>query len=814
MQNVFISLLSRSRSILSHSTLLILCLLPAAVLAHDTDNKELSEQVHEIAKIKNEVKRNLADLQPKAVLLATKLLDMQADLKGLNNTKSIEDAFGEIKNTIQAIAEKYDALKSNPEKNSRHLTALQNELQLIERDIIDVSGNLDDSIASLDEWLAYWSAEEKDLDQWHAGLGSSSSLAVVQNILQKLQATVGKAKAEINDYLLPLLELQGKAVSLQVTVHKLHLGVDLLFKNRYQIGLYKHAPALFSAAFFQQFTSKLWHDAWSGMTLMFQPDFRYLASQSTVFISCLVLFLALLRIFSLSKSYLKSSTHWSFVFHRSFSVSVFISLFVFLLFADTLPPFWLAVFRAVSLLTVIRISREITRDKLLRRGLTELIILLLITDLLVMADVPMPLMRVYIITVSIALLFLLWVRQKYEHGVMSRSGWMGYGLRFAVLFLLVLLLAEVFGEAELAFFVFSSSLKSLFTGLFLGIFYLIIMGLVELGLHFTPIPILKENAGYITRMFRPIPFFGCLLAFISVSLVDWRLFTTSADGISFLSELGFTYGGISISFGLLCMALMVLYLAYCLSRVLQSILLQSVLPRQNVDQGIQLSITRLLHYSIMLSGFLIALGALGFSLTNLTILGGALGVGIGFGLQEIIKNFACGLILLFERPIKLGDTIEIAGEMAVVKELGLRATVVQTMDNAEIVLPNADLITGQVTNWTLQERRARVKVPVGVAYGTKVEQVIQILLACAEENPQVLSTPKAKALFLDFGESSLDFELRVFIPEFSNRRLVQSELNIAINSEFEEAGIEIPFPQSDLHLRSVDPAVVNDLQGS
>jgi len=249
------------------------------------------------------------------------------------------------------------------------------------------------------------------------------------------------------------------------------------------------------------------------------------------------------------------------------------------------------------------------------------------------------------------------------------------------------------------------------TGLFLGISYLITMGLVELGLHSTPITLLKENAGYIAKMIRPIPFLGCLLAFVSVSLVDWRFFTTSIDGLKFLSELGFTYGDVTISFGLFCIAAMVLSLAYSLSKVVQSILLQTVLPRQNVDQGIQLSITRLLHYSIMLVGFLIALGALGFRLTNLTILGGALGVGIGFGLQEIIKNFACGLILLFERPVTLGDTIEIAGEMAVVKELGLRATVVQTMDNAEIVLPNADLITGQVTNWTLQERRARVKVP-------------------------------------------------------------------------------------------------------
>jgi len=685
-------------------------------------------------------------------------------------------------------------------------------LVLIEREITDTSGNLDKAIASLDKWQNYWSAATEDLDLWRTGLGSSSSIALVQTILEQLHATINNAKNEINTHLIPLLKLQGNAIKLQVDAHKLHLDVDLLFKNRYQIGLYKHSPALFSSEFIQQFTLKLWHDARSGMALMFQPDLRYLSSQNTLLLSCLVIFLILLWIFSISKSFLKSSTRWSFVFHRAFSVSVFVSLFIFLLFADTMPPFWLALFRALSLLTVIRISREFVTDKLLRRGLTELIILLLVTDLLVMADLPMPLMRVYIVVVSASLLCLIWFRLKYDNASISRYVWTVWGIRVATLFLLVLLLAEFFGQAELAFFVFSSSLKSLFTGLFIWIFYLILMGLVELGLHYMPIELLKENAGNITRMIRPVPFLGCLLAFVASSLVDWRLFTTSTEGLRFLSELGFTYGGISISLGLLCVAILVLSLAYSLSSVVQSIPLQSVLPKQNVDQGIQLSITRLLHYSIMLTGFLIALGSLGFSLTNLTILGGALGVGIGFGLQEIIKNFACGLILLFERPIKLGDTIEIAGEMATVKELGLRATVVQTMDNAEIVLPNSDLITGQVTNWTLQERRARVKVPVGVAYGTNVEQVIKILLECADENPLVLSTPKANALFLDFGESSLDFELRVFIPEFTERRLVQSELNISINSEFEEAGIEIPFPQSDLHLRSVDTKAATVLQ--
>lgn len=202
---------------------------------------------------------------------------------------------------------------------------------------------------------------------------------------------------------------------------------------------------------------------------------------------------------------------------------------------------------------------------------------------------------------------------------------------------------------------------------------------------------------------------------------------------------------------------------------------------------------------------------LGFGLSQITILGGALGVGIGFGLQAIVNNFVSGLILLFERPIKVGDMIEIGMEVGEVKELGLRATIVQTFDNAEVVIPNSELITGRVTNWTLSEKRVRVKLPVGVAYGTDISAVLKILLSCADANPMVLTKPEPKALFLAFGASSLDFELRVWIPDFAEGLVVRSELNQDIEAEFDLAGIEIPFPQTDLHLRSIDEKAIKVL---
>ena len=186
----------------------------------------------------------------------------------------------------------------------------------------------------------------------------------------------------------------------------------------------------------------------------------------------------------------------------------------------------------------------------------------------------------------------------------------------------------------------------------------------------------------------------------------------------------------------------------------------------------------------------------------------ALGVGIGFGLQGVVNNFVSGLILLFERPVRVGDYIETVGNWAEIKRIGLRSTTVQTFDQADVIIPNADLVTNQVTNWTLSNRRVRLIIPVGVAYGSDVPLVIETLVACSIENAKVAKTPPPQVLFLSFGESSLDFELRVWVLDADDRLLAKSELHQEIDRRFQEANIEIAFPQRDLHLRSVDESVI------
>jgi small-conductance mechanosensitive channel len=292
-----------------------------------------------------------------------------------------------------------------------------------------------------------------------------------------------------------------------------------------------------------------------------------------------------------------------------------------------------------------------------------------------------------------------------------------------------------------------------------------------------------------------------------VLLRTWKVYADIGTALTDILTLGLTIGERHFSIGLMLAAGVVLYGAFLFSWSIQSLMLDGVILSRKMQQGVRISMARLVHYAVILVGFLVTLSVLGFDFTNIAIIGGALGVGIGFGMQTIVNNFVCGLIMLFERPVKVGDSVEFGTQQGRVKQVGLRATVVETYDNAEIVVPNADLITSQVTNWTLAERQRRLKLPVGVAYGSDVALVLQTLMACAEDHVMVLNDPEPTVIFFGFGDSSLDFELRVWIADFDQRRQVQTEINQDIDQRFRELDIEIPFPQQDLHLRSVAPSV-------
>jgi potassium efflux system protein len=262
----------------------------------------------------------------------------------------------------------------------------------------------------------------------------------------------------------------------------------------------------------------------------------------------------------------------------------------------------------------------------------------------------------------------------------------------------------------------------------------------------------------------------------------------------------FKKGVISISLGDILDFVLTVWAAFLLSSFIRFILREDVYPRLAVSPGKSYAVSGLLHYFIVALGFTAAIAALGVNLSKLTVLTGAFGVGIGFGLQTVVNNFVSGLILLFERPVHVGDMVEIGDLLGYVRRIGIRASTVHTRQGADIIVPNSQLTTEKVTNWTLSDMLRRIDLPVGINYSSPPDKAIKVLEAVAIAHPEILHDPPPQALFMGYGDSSLDFELRAWTAQFEGWQRVRSELAVAIYDAVHAAGMSFPFPQREVRL--------------
>ncbi len=244
--------------------------------------------------------------------------------------------------------------------------------------------------------------------------------------------------------------------------------------------------------------------------------------------------------------------------------------------------------------------------------------------------------------------------------------------------------------------------------------------------------------------------------------------------------------------------------AYVLARVVRRVVERRIRSHPSLTPNARFLLLRATTVTILFVGVVAALNMLQIRLTGLAVTFGFLSVGIGFGLQNITSNFVSGIILLFERPVRVGDLITVGENLGRVEAIGIRSTLLRTADNVELIIPNSQFIEQTVTNWTYKDKTARIHVPVGVAYGSDVQLVRRLLLEVGRASEHTLDDPAPAVQLAAFGESSLDFELLVWIPDPSERKDTASDLNFEIDAAFREHGIEIPFPQRDVHVVSTD----------
>jgi small-conductance mechanosensitive channel len=379
----------------------------------------------------------------------------------------------------------------------------------------------------------------------------------------------------------------------------------------------------------------------------------------------------------------------------------------------------------------------------------------------------------------------------------------------AIAALLVSAIANLLGNVSLAEMLTVGILDSGYVGLVLYAAVTVLASVIRLLLARRSISrfrVVTQHAGPLLHSVSRLLRFGAVAAWVVVVLNEFRVFRPIRDTVAGILTRELEFGEISLTLGGVLLFFFSVWLALWVAKTVRFILEDEVLPKMSLPRGVGNSISSLTYYAMVIFGLFVALAAAGFEVSQLAFVIGALGVGIGLGLQNVVNNFVSGLILMFERPIQPGDVVEVGGTSGKVREIGMRATTLSTFEGADVVVPNGMLLSEKLINWTLSDMDRRIDVNVGVAYGTDPRKVLDILMEVTRTTDGIATEPAPGILFVGFGASSLEFGIRAWTNNFGDWVKIRSDLSVRVYEALGAAGIEIPFPQQDLHLRSVSPA--------
>jgi potassium efflux system protein len=759
---------------------------------------------------------SVAEIIPMGTQLADSSAALENELNNVFNLSAAEDSLDKIAKESAKLSEQLQKLKDTGNYGYDQLAELKGNIVTQADSLQKIIQSLTEATNRTDSWKEEWSKESQRWKDLRSSLPRHVPLKSVEPTFAKANRTINRTLELISAKLKSLLALQQETGAMQSGLYSLSLEVNnLLLSVRGQLWS-KSADSMLSADYYSQFGPGLWDELLKGFANLSWPQRKFLQRQGWLFLLQILLSVFLTVNIRRSRSLLEQDERWRFIARRPLAAGTFVGFFALSLFYKIPPPIWHLTLNLILVVALARLIGGFVAKLWRKRVVYALAAFLMATWVLQTLALPLPLFRLYVFLTALAgMILCLW--RAGENARQQGPLLYIWTLRLGGLIFLGVILAEIGGYSTLAAHVLKSSLATTFTVLGAWMLMLMARSTLEWIIQSPPlrkIPFLQSKANVIVS--RSALLTNVLIAalFTTFILVIWRVYERPADAIEGFFGFGFMAGSRKITIGLILTAGAILYGSFLASWAVQTMLMKGVFTSRELQVGVRISIARLIHYGFVFVGFLLVLAALGVGLREITIIAGALGVGIGFGLQGIVNNFVSGLILLFERPVKVGDYIQLGEQWAEIKRIGLRATVVETLDRSEIVVPNSDLVSNQVTNWTLSHRMARLVVPVGVEYGSDVPLVMKTLLESAMASSKVMRMPEAQVLFVNFGESSLDFQLRVWISNIDDRFSVKSQLHQEIDSRFRQAGIVIAFPQMDLHVRSVDKSASSNLSGS
>lgn len=740
---------------------------------------------------------DLADLIPLATSLSGRLTSLNHAIARRVDHSQIEKQLVEISSLVDEYTPQLPALKASIGQQAGRLLALTAKINSTGGRLAEINKALTKEVRVFGTLRKEWLTEQKQWDAWRTTLLKDEPLSEISTIVTKAQETIDTALGLLQRELKPLLALQEQAGSLQIRMNVLVASAAELRARFFTESIGDASPSIISAAYVSQLATAIRNDDQTGLVHVSRPSSSFWAGQGWITILQGMVSLVLTLVFFYHRPQLERVKRWRFIATRPLAAGLFIGVLTGVVFYQHPPAVVTFTMTALGGGAFVRLLAGLVEAGWRRQCGYGLVALVFITDLFYAFGLPIPLFRLYIVVTTLVgfVSCLRWVALSRSRIDAPQHVW---ALWTGVVVFAAVLLVELWGAAELAEFLFVSSLRTLAIVIVFSLLRRFVReGLAWIMLRSSSYSIAlvgRRNAAVLAQRLALFSDALIILVILAGLLGVWHVYDNPTKAILSLLALQARVGAQSLTVGLVVAALALFSLFYLVSWILQQVLTEHMRTRRQVDAGASLSVARLVHYALVTIGFMIALTVLGVDLSKMTLLASALGVGIGFGLQTVVNNFVCGLILLFERPLRVGDTIEFGGTLAKIAKIGLRSTTLRTSERADVIVPNTNLITNQVTNWTLTDRLTRGIIPVSVAFGSDVPLVMQTLRECALAHPRVMESPAPQVLFRSFGDTALNFELQAWVADIDDRTQVESDLLEEIDRRFRKAGVQNKHP--------------------
>ncbi len=754
----------------------------------------------------------ISEIIPLASELGDRLIEIENNVGELVDVDYINKEYTKVEEYLKAFNVKFNELKKEESVGSNELKYLKDELIQEKQIFNEINKPLTDAIQELEKSRLIWIGEKEKWEGWKAFVLQEDIPRQAKISFQNAEKTIEKALTVISSKLNTLLKLQESGYQNQSVINDYTSKISKLHQNKIVSSFEKASIPMYSPSFFEQFTAKMFANIGRGFNTIMLPNANFFQKYWWSILIQLLITFSVIILIRKNRKYLLNHKDYKILANKAVSSGIFFGvIFVFMIYLDNNSlQSWNLFLATIGGISFCRLYSNFEGQLWKKYFLYAIVTLLIVTGFFDLISLPIPLFRLYILLLSIVGIYKIYTWKKINKTTENNIRYHWF-FNITMVYLVVVLFSEIIGKEVLALFMYESFLKTTIIVIFMIVFMKMIYAGIELGFSRLSKRVLSGSPELISntvkRFSTIVNVMIIIFALLPRLLVIWGVYESLPSAIASIMKSGFNIGQVNISIGLLITSISVLYGSYILSTIIEMFLMSDTFEKDKLDQGTRLSIAQLIRYFLLFFGFLLAIATLGFNLTNFTIVLSALGVGIGFGLQGIVNNFVSGLILLFERPVREGDTIEMQGEWSEIKKIGLRATRVMTFDQSDVIIPNQDLVYNQVTNWTLSNKKKRIKIPVGVAYGSNVELVMKLLVEVGKTNKNLLKSYEPVVLFRNFGDSTLNFELRVLAKDALNAIQVESDLLVEIDKVFRENNVEIAFPQLDLHVRSVDKSI-------